>query len=65
MASIDGEQRVFGSSAAILLSIAASGMRPRGRAKSSSQSKPHSTGRTMRFVSRVVSAVSHANIQRE
>ncbi len=30
--------------------------------KSSSQSKPHSRGRTMRLVSRVVSAVSHAYI---
>ena len=63
-ASIDGEQRVFVAHGHRpgRASIAGSGMSPRGRAKSSSQSKPHSTGRTMRLVSRVVSAVSHANM---
>ncbi len=37
-------------------------VRPDGQ--SSSQSKPHSSGRTIRFSSRVVSAVSHANMRR-
>src|SRR5271165_1883698 len=38
--------------------------RPAEAMKSSSQSKPHSTGRTMRFSSRVVRAVSQRYIQR-
>src|ERR1700756_747739 len=52
------------SAAAASCSIAGAGMRPWARAKSAIHSKPHSTGRTTRLVSRVVSAVSHAYIQR-